>query len=86
MVLKIRENYICKKIKNEYVMLNTDTCEYYGLNEVGSRFLELVDGKSDFEKILDVIEEEYDAERSVLKRDFEKLVLEMKQNGILEII
>ena len=47
---------------------------YYGLNEVGSRMVELALQLSDNETIIKTITEEFDAEESLIRDDFAELM------------
>ncbi len=60
---------ISRIIDNELVLLNANTGDYYGLNEIGSAIWELINGSNGFKEIIDNLLEDYDVERSVLEAD-----------------
>jgi len=81
--LQRNPNFIFKQIKGESVLLNTKTGDYFGLNEVGTDFFQLVDGVRTSEQILVELLELYEVEKEVLQRDLEELTAQMIQKGIL---
>jgi hypothetical protein len=61
-------------IDGEMVLLDAKSGAYYGLNEVGSRMVELALQLSDNETIIKTITEEFDAEESLIRDDFAELM------------
>lgn len=53
----------------EAVLLDVNSGQYYGLNEVGLRVIELVKSPRRVEDILETLLQEYDVAPSVLERD-----------------
>ena len=54
------------------------------LNEVGTRILELVDGRRSRQEIEDLLRRQYDADPAELGRDLEEYLEELIEAGILE--
>ncbi len=82
-MLNQNQDFLVQVVKGEAVLLNSKTGDYFGLNEVGSDFYQLVDGKKGLEEIIDLLDEEYDVKREVLKADVEKLVARLLEKKIL---
>lgn len=77
------QDFLVQVVKGEAVLLNAKTGDYFGLNEVGSDFYQLVDGKKNLDEIIDLLEQEYDVHREVLKADLEGLVVRLLEKEIL---
>jgi hypothetical protein len=82
-MLNQNQDFLVQVVKGEAVLLNSKTGDYFGLNEVGSDFYQLVDGKKGLEEIIDLLDEEYDVKREVLKADVENLVVRLLEKKIL---
>lgn len=74
---------IAKMIGTEMVLLDYDRGIYYGLNPVGARVWQLLsDGKNESE-IVELLAEEYDAERAAIAADVAALLRELRERGLL---
>jgi len=74
---------IAKMIGTEMVLLDYDRGIYYGLNPVGARIWQLLsDGKNESE-IVELLAEEYDAERAAIAADVAALLRELRERGLL---
>ena len=70
-------------IGTEMVLLDYDRGIYYGLNPVGARVWQLLsDGKNESE-IVELLAEEYDAERAAIAADVAALLRELRERGLL---
>jgi hypothetical protein len=74
---------ISKTIDQEKIMLNTETCDYFGINEIGSDILELVDGENDLTEIINKLLSIYDVERAVLEADVEEYIKALLERNII---
>ena len=54
------------------------------LNRVGSRFLELIDGRRTVEDLIDSMFEEFEVDRESLTQDVEAFVWELSEAGVIE--
>lgn len=73
-MIKLNEMVRKTAIDGEMVLLDAKSGAYYGLNEVGSRMVELALQLSDNETIIKTITEEFDAEESLIRDDFAELM------------
>jgi hypothetical protein len=73
-------------IDGEAVVIRQEAGEVLGINEVGGRLLELVDGKTPVAKLIDAIAREYEVERSVLERDVLEFLQELAGVGLIETV
>jgi hypothetical protein len=65
------------------VLLCQQLAEPIGLNGVGARVIELCDGATPFDSVLDALEDEYDVDRPTLESDTAEFVEEMVEMGVL---
>ena len=70
---------------DEAVLLDADSGNYYGLNEVAARILDLARTKQTVESIVDVLMGEYEVEREVLYADVVHFVGELEANGLVTV-
>lgn len=75
---------IYRIIEGEAVVVRTGASEVLGLNQVGARILDLIDGKSTVAAVLDRLADEYEVERGVLERDMAAFLRELVDGGVLE--
>ena len=61
-------------IDGEMVLLDATSGAYYGLNEVGSRMVELALQLPDTQTIIKTLAEEFNADESIIRHDFEELL------------
>lgn len=82
-MLRKNQDFLVQVVKGEAVLLNAKTGDYFGLNEVGNDFYQLVDGQRSFEEIVDLLEKEYQVEKAVLEADLEFLTAQLVEKQIL---
>jgi hypothetical protein len=70
-------------IEGEAVLLSMETKVLRGLNPVGSRVWELIDGQRDVEEIIDVIVKEFDVRPREADEDVRGFVKELLDRGLV---
>ena len=70
-------------IEGEAVILSLDTKVLRGLNPVGSRVWDLIDGQRSVEEIAGLIVKEFDVERSQADQDVRGFVQELLDKGLV---
>ena len=71
-------------LDGEAVVLRQRAAEVLGLNRVGSRVLELVDGETGVPELLDRLADEFEVERATLEADVRVFLDELVAAGVLE--
>ncbi len=69
----------------EAVMLHLENESYYGLNEVGTRMIDLLVSGHSFERTVERLGEEYDTDLETLRRDMQELVDELEERGLVAV-
>jgi len=70
-------------IEGEAVILSMDTKVLRGLNPVGSRIWELIDGQRSLEEITGVIVQEFEVAPGVAVQDVQAFVQELLDRGLV---
>jgi coenzyme PQQ synthesis protein D (PqqD) len=84
--LRIPDGVATRKIGDETILLNLETGTYFGLDAVGSRFLELLEQYGDISVAHRTMLGEFDVQSQILEADILRLVEEMRSKGLLEEI
>lgn len=84
--LKIPEQVVTRSIGDETVLLNLASGTYFGLDPVGSRFLELLAAESALAAVIARMLEEFEVSEAQLETDLLQLANEMLASGLLEVV
>ena len=84
--LKIPEQVVTRQVGDETVLLNLVSGTYFGLDPVGSRFLELLEAEGALEAVVARMLEEFDVTEAQLEADLLRLADEMLASGLLEAV
>jgi Coenzyme PQQ synthesis protein D (PqqD) len=83
--VRIPDQVASRKIGDETVLLNLETGTYFGLDAVGSRFLELLEQNGDLAAAHRAMLQEFEVAPKVLEADLLRLSEEMCAKGLLEV-
>lgn len=75
---------LSQKIDDETILLDMKSENYFGLNEVGSRVLEILKTGTDPKTLVDILLEEYVVEKQELEKDITELLQELLAAGLIE--
>ena len=76
---------MAQDLAGESVLLNLETEEYFGLDEVGTRIWQTLAEKDSIQTALDSLLAEYDVEPEQLQQDVETLIKELLAHGLVEV-
>ncbi len=82
--LKIPDQVVTRQVGDETVLLNLESGTYFGLDPVGSRFLELLQAEDALAAVIARMLEEFDVSETQLETDLLRLAEEMLASGLLE--
>lgn len=82
--LKIPEQVVTRQVGDETVLLNLESGTYFGLDPVGSRFLELLEADGALAAVIARMLEEFEVTEAQLEDDLLRLADEMLASGLLE--
>jgi hypothetical protein len=80
---EVPEHVLARKTGEEMVVLNLDNEQYYGLDEVGTRLWELIDGGATFGAVVDTLLAEYEVDRATLVDDLTSILDDLHENGLV---
>jgi len=84
--VKIDPNVILQEVDDEAVLLNLTDEHYFGLDDVGLRFWQLLELHQNTDQVIEVLKLEYDAPQETLHKDLGKFVIELEGAGLLSIV
>jgi len=73
-------------LDGEAVVIRQGAAEVLGLDPVGSRILELLEGELTIEEVVDLLAEEFDAARAELESDAAAFLAELAEAGVIEAV
>ena len=74
-----------KELRGDGVLLDLDSEQYFGLNEVANSFWHYCQGEPDLVKVLDQLENEYTIDRQTLEKDINVLLEHLQQAGLIRL-
>jgi len=83
--VKISENVLFQQINNECVLLDMDSEQYFGLNDVGARIWQILSEDGDTEKALLQLLAEYETDETTLRTDLVNLLTELGNEKLIVI-
>lgn len=81
----VSQNLAVADLGDEAVLLDPETGNYFGLNEVAARILELAATETTVDRIVKALLDEYDVDRSRLEGDVSTFVRDLESKGLLDI-
>lgn len=76
---------LMREIGGEAVILNLDSEQYYGLDEVGTRMWTLLSESDSIGAAYEALLAEFEVAPEVLQADLERLVRELAEQGLLRV-
>jgi len=79
----VPDDVLISHLQDEAVILNLDSERYYGLDDVGTRFLSVVTTSESVESAYDRLRGEYDVDPDILRNDLLALIENLIDRGLL---
>jgi hypothetical protein len=79
----VPDDVLISQLQEESVILNLDSERYYGLDDVGTRFLSVLTTSDSIETAYDQLRREYDVDPNILRNDLLALVENLVDQGLL---
>ena len=83
--ITLSPDVISQEVSGETVLLDLESENYFGLDEVGTRIWQLIESAGDLEAIFNTLLEEYDVEEEQLLGDLSDLVGEIENLGLVKL-
>lgn len=81
--VRVPDDVLISNLQEESVILNLDSERYYGLDDVGTRFLSALNTSDSVEAAYELLRHEYNVDAHVLRQDLLDLIENLLQQGIL---
>ena len=81
--VRVPDDVLISNLQEESVILNLDSERYYGLDNVGTRFLSVLNTADSIEAAYELLRDEYDVDAHSLRQDLLELVEDLVGQGIL---
>ncbi len=81
---KIQDDLLLQKVVDETVILDPASGDYFSLDEIGTRMIELFRETGSVDETVKSMVQEYDGDEDKIKRDLIILLDEMAQHGVVE--
>ena len=81
----VPDDVLISQLQEESVILNLDSERYYGLDDVGTRFLSILTTSESIETAYNRLRNEYDVDPQILRDDLLALVENLIDQGLVEI-
>ena len=79
----VPDDVLISQLQEESVVLNLDSERYYGLDDVGTRFLSVLTTSDSIETAYEQLRDEYDVDPQVLRSDLLALIENLINQGLL---
>ena len=79
----ISEEVICQVLEDESVLLDLASENYLGLDEVGTRIWQSIDGGETLHSIVATVLDEYDLDEDTVIRDLDKFLHDLQVQGLI---
>jgi hypothetical protein len=83
--VKVQDDVLISNVQEESVILNLDSERYFGLDDVGTRFLSVLTTSDSIEAAYTKLLSEFDVDRDVLRQDLTALVENLIEQGIVQV-
>ena len=84
-MIAISDQVLSQQVSGETVLLDLASEQYFGLNEVGSRFWELLAEGMVFDAIIQTMTAEFDVSPKQIAQDLEELLATLSAAGLVRI-
>jgi hypothetical protein len=79
----VPDDVLISNLQDESVILNLDSERYYGLDNVGTRFLSVLTTSDTIESAYERLRNEYDVDPQILRTDLLALIQHLLDQGLL---
>ena len=83
--VRVPEDVLISNLQDESVILNLNSERYFGLDNVGTRMLTVLNTSDSIEAAYESLAEEYDVDRQVLRQDMLSLIKNLLQQGLIQV-
>ena len=82
----VPEHVATRELDGELVLLNYDSETYFGLDEIGTRMLEVLRSSPSIDAAIEQLLGEFDVEPTRLREDVRELLRQLVDGGLVELV
>jgi RNase adaptor protein for sRNA GlmZ degradation len=86
MKILVPEDVLVQDLGGEMVLLNLESEQYFGLDDVGTSMWTALSNSISVEAAYEKLKAEYDVAPKELERDLHELITQLAEHGLLKII
>ena len=79
------DTVFAQEVDGEMVLLDMNSENYFGLDEVGTAIWQAMQDDSNLKKVFEVLLEQYEVEKDVLKKDLLTFVEKLEESGLVKV-
>ena len=79
------ETVFAQEVDGEMVLLDMESENYFGLDEVGTAIWQAMQEKETLKEVFDVLLEQYEVEAEMLENDLSDFVGKLQESGLIEV-
>ena len=83
--VRVPDEVLISNLQDESVILNLNSERYFGLDDVGTRMLTVLNNSDSIEAAYESLAAEYNVDRQVLRNDLRALIENLLQQGLVTI-
>ncbi|MGK7927184.1 MAG: PqqD family protein [Spirulina sp.] len=83
--VSLAEDVLIQDLAGESVLLNLESEEYFGLDEVGTRMLAVLNESESIQAAYRVLLAEYEVDGIQLKQDLLELIEQLSEHGLVKV-
>jgi len=84
--VEINENVFIQEVDDETILLDSETQEYFSLNEIGTLFYYFLQEYETLQKVLDELKKSFDVDEAQLKEDLFDFVKALEEQNLLKVL
>ena len=84
-IITLSPDVISQEVSGETVLLDLNSENYFGLDEVGTRIWQLIESSGNLQEIYDTLLIEYEVEPEQLLEDMEQLLTDIEKAGLVSL-
>lgn len=82
--MRISPDVVFQEVEGETVLLDAKAEHYYALDDVGTRFWQLLNEHGDLDAVVTAMLAEFDVDEATLRSDLESLLARLGEAGLVE--
>lgn len=82
-VIRLAEDVLIQDLAGEAVLLDLNTEQYYGLDDVGTRMVQVLDQAASVKDAYERLLAEYEVEPAILQADLAAFIAELRTYGLI---